>query len=222
MTADAPTRTRTRPLRTDHSTAPTRAALRAAGPLAVLSLIVFALALVLTGGDELALAVSPVGMASSLLGLASLIALVLGLVALHGRPELQRGAGAVGWTVAMIGTVMTAGGQWTQLFLLPGLAGPAPELASGGIGTLIAGYIASFVVLGAGWVMLGIALLRARGVSRGIAWAVIIGGLVCIAPLPARFVVVAVAASLLSRRDLGARGKALSADAGEVPESTPR
>ena len=166
----------------------------------MLSLIVFALALILTGGDELALAVSPVGMASSLLGLASLIALVLGLVALHDRPELRRGAGAVGWTVAMIGTVMTAGGQWTQLFPLPGLAGPAPELASGGIGTLIAGSIASFVVLDAGWVLPGIALLRARGVSRGIAWAVIIGGLVCIAPLPARFVVVAVAASLLSRR----------------------
>lgn len=118
MTTDAPARTRTRPPRTDQSTAPTRAALRASGPLAVLSLIVFALALILTGGDELALAVSPVGMASSLLGLASLIALVLGLVALHGRPELRRGAGAVGWTVAMIGTVMTAGGQWTQLFPL--------------------------------------------------------------------------------------------------------
>lgn len=77
MTTDAPARTRPHPLHTDQSTAPTRAALRASGPLAVLSLIVFALALILTGGDELALAVSPVGMASSLLGLASLIALVL-------------------------------------------------------------------------------------------------------------------------------------------------
>ena len=181
------------------SSLPARAAPAASGPLAVLSLLVFALALVLSGGDELALAVSPIGVTSSLLGLVALIALVLGLVALASRPELQRGAGAVGWTVAVIGTVLTAGGQWTQLFLLPGLAGPAPELAAGGIGTVVAGYIASFVVLGAGWLLVGIALLRAGGVPRSIAWAVIIGGLVCIAPLPARFVVVAVAASLLSR-----------------------
>lgn len=197
--------THTRPLsdRTAPSLTSTRSAtltaLRVSGPLAVLSLLVFAVALVLVGGDELALATSPIGVASSLVGLASLIALVLGLVALSGRPELQRGAGAVGWTVAVIGTVLTVGGQWTQLFLLPGLAGPAPELAAGGIGTVIAGYIASFVVLSAGWVLLGIALLRGRLVPRGIAWAVIIGGLVCVAPLPARFIVVAVAASLLAR-----------------------
>lgn len=177
-----------------------RQAAIASGPLAIVALLAFVGSLVVTGGDALELATSPFSIAASMVGVAALVALTIGLFTLLAdQPALHSGAGRVGWLIAATGTVLAAGGQWAQLFVLPGLAGPAPDLATDGIGSVVAGYIASYIVLGVGWLIVGIVLLRS-GTSKGLAWFLIIGAILCIPPLPVRFVFVAVAVSLLARR----------------------
>lgn len=178
-----------------------RQAAKASGPLGVIALISFIGSLVATGGDSLELATSPFSIAASVVGVTALIALTIGMFSTAAdQPVLQAGSGRVGWLIALIGTVLAAGGQWAQLFVLPGLAGPAPDLATNGIGSVVAGYIASYIVLGVGWLIVGITLLRSGSATKGIAWFLIVGAVLCIPPLPVRFVFVAVAVSLLARR----------------------
>ncbi len=182
-------------------TGTSRSAAIASGPLAGVALLAFIGSLVATGGDSLELATSPLSIAASILGLMALIALTIGVFSVAAdHPALQAGAGRVGWLVAATGTVLAAGGQWAQLFVLPGLAGPAPDLATNGIDSVVAGYITSYIVLGVGWLIVGITLLRAGTTSKGLAWFVIIGAILCVPPLPVRFVFVAVAVSLIARR----------------------
>lgn len=178
-----------------------RQAAKASGPLAVVALVSFIGSLVATGGDALELATSPLSIAASVVGVAALVALTIGMFSVAAdHPVLQSGPGRVGWLLAVVGTVLAAGGQWAQLFVLPGLAGPAPDLATNGIGSVVAGYIASYIVLGVGWMIAGITLLRTGAASKGLAWFLVLGGLLCITPLPVRFVFGAVAVSLLARR----------------------
>jgi hypothetical protein len=136
-----------------------------AGPAGAIGVVLFAVAIVMSGGDELEMATSPAGLGSTLAGLVALVLMGFGLMSLAVRyPELRRGFGQLAWFVAAIGTALVAGGQWTQLFALPGLARMAPELATNGIDTVQAGYITSFLVLAIGGVLLGIAL---RGAGAG-------------------------------------------------------
>ncbi|MGA8258092.1 MAG: hypothetical protein WB767_16105 [Nocardioides sp.] len=183
-----------------------RQAAKASGPLGVVALASFIGSLVATGGDSLELATSPLSIAASVLGVTALIALTIGMFSIAAdHPALHSGSGRVGWLIALIGTVLAAGGQWAQLFVLPGLAGPAPDLATNGIDSVVAGYIASYIVLGVGWLIVGITLLRSGAATKGLAWFLIIGAVLCIPPLPVRFVFVTVAVSLLARRT-AARG----------------
>ncbi len=188
--------------RTTTATADTsRQAAAASGPLAVAALVAFIGSLAATGGDALELATSPFSIVASVLGLTALVALTAGMFSVAtDQPMLQTGVGRVGWLIALVGTILAAGGQWAQLFVLPGLAGPAPDLATNGIGSVVAGYIASYIVLGVGWLVVGITLLRSGRTSKGLAWFVIIGAVLCVPPLPVRFAFVAVAVALLARR----------------------
>ena len=176
-----------------------RPAVLAAGPLGVLALVAFVAAIVVDGDDELVLATSELAIASSVAGLASLVLLIIGLFGVAIRvSSVRRGAGLVGWSIACVGTVLTAGGQWALLFVLPGLAGSAPDLAANGIGSVQAGYVVSFLVMAVGWLIVGITLLRADA-PRLASWLVLVGAVFCVAPLPSRFFLLAVAVSLLAR-----------------------
>lgn len=170
-----------------------------AGPASAVGVILFAVAIATSGGDELEMATSPAGLGSTLAGLVGLVLMGFGLVSLAVRhSELRRGFGLLAWYTAAAGTAMMIGGQWAQLFTLPGLARVAPELVTG-IDTVQAGYIASFLILAVGGVLLGIALRRA-GAGRLGSTLTIIGGVMMLAPLPARFVLLAIAVSVLARR----------------------
>lgn len=180
-------------------TDPWRPAALAAGPAGVLTIVAFVASIVLARGDELAMATSEVAIASSVIGLACLALLVLGMFSLAGSvAALRRGVGLLGWTIACVGTLLGAGGQWALLFVVPGLAGPAPELAINGIGTVTAGYIVSFVSMAVGWLIVGVVLLRSGAPKPG-SWLVVVGALLCVAPLPARFFMLAIAMSVLAR-----------------------
>jgi hypothetical protein len=176
-----------------------RAAALAAGPTALLALAL-TIAMIATGDSNAEIAGSPLAVASAVTGLASLILLAIALVGLLNRVDrLRSGAGLVGWVLALTGTIMTAGGQWELVFLLPGLSAAAPEIANSGLSSVTAGYMISFVLLGVGWITVAVMLLRA-GVARGAAWAILVGGLLCIAPLPVRWFLIATGVTIMSLR----------------------
>jgi hypothetical protein len=105
---------------------------------------------------------------------------------------------------ATIGTILVAGGYWSSVFVQPGLAHVAPGAVRDGIGSVTAGFVVSYLLMGLGWVLTAIALLRTRmlGVSG---WFVIVAALVAISPLPFRYLPIAVAVSVACGLRLGRR-----------------
>ena len=170
-----------------------------AGAAAVLALGSFVAAMVVAGEDDLE--TSPLATASSAL----LLVAVLGiggaaLAALSRLREASRGiAGAV---VAVVGTVLVAGGTWAALFVMPALAAEAPEVLDGELAGVVVGYIASYLVFSVGWVWTGIALLRARLVPTWLGVLTIVAGVAAFVPSPepARLLIIGIAASLLAGR----------------------
>jgi hypothetical protein len=178
---------------------PLRGAALVAGPTAVLSLV---LVIVAEGsGESMAeIAQSAGGVATGATGLLGLIFLAFALVGLREQTaRLRKGPGFAGWVLAMFGTIMAAGGAWDQVFLLPGLATAAPEIADSGLDTVLAGYLTSYALLGLGWVLVAVSLIRA-GTARAGAWVMLVGAVACLAPplLGVRWFILAVGVSLVA------------------------
>jgi hypothetical protein len=169
---------------------------RGAGPAAVAALVLFLAALVVHGDDVGAITRGPLGAVSNVLALASLLLVLCGLVAMvHRHAPLRDGAGSGAALLAGAGTVLVAGGAWAQLVLLPVLAVEAPRVANEGAGLLTAAYVGSFLVAGAGWLLVAVRL--GSEVRRGRRVLLIVGAVLFLAPLPARWFLLAVAVSLL-------------------------
>ena len=136
--------------------------------------------------------------------LAALLALALALVALHRVQEDRLGAfGPASAVVALLGTVLAAGGAWDSTFTVPYLADVAPEaLDRSTSGSLLAGYVASYLAFALGWAGFAVATLRARVLARGGAIALLVGALLAIlpAPTPIRVLVLAIAVAVLATR----------------------
>ena len=96
----------------------------------------------------------------------------------------------------MVGTTLAAGALWSQVFVVPRLAEAAPEVADEGAGSVLAGFLLSFLLFGVGWAVFGAATLRARVFPRWAVVLLIVGAVVSILPLPSRALVVEVAACL--------------------------
>jgi hypothetical protein len=198
----------------DVHTAPTAAATRPdrwrpafvlAGPAAIVSIVLVFAAAGSAGGDAVAMAGSGLGIASSLTALVALVAMVIGLAGLPSQaPTLRHGFGRIGWAVATIGTILTAGGYWSSLFVQPGLAHTAPDAVRHGLASVTAGFVVSYLVLGLGWALTAIALLRA-GLLRVSGWFLILAALIAITPLPFRYLPLAVAVSVACGLRLGRR-----------------
>ena len=168
----------------------------ASGPLAVASIVIeFS-----TGGSPEAMA-STTGIVAAVLALLAVVSLLIGLVALHAvQADRLPGPGLTGFLLAMVGAVMTAGGVWSSVFVVPGLAEAAPDVLETGIPSVVGGFIFSYTLLGIGGLLYGIATLRAGVIPRGSAILLIVGGVICLAPLPARYFLLAIAISLIARR----------------------
>lgn len=144
---------------------------------------------------------STAGVVAAVLAMAAVVSLLLGLIALHVRQaDRLPGPGLTGFLVAIVGAVMTAGGVWSSVFVVPGLAEVAPDLLETGIPSVMGGFIFSYALLGFGALMYGIATLRAGVLSRGLSILLIVGGVICLAPLPARYFLIAIAISLIAHR----------------------
>jgi hypothetical protein len=118
----------------------------AAGVLLVVTQLLGALAFVVVDGDPTRRARSALVGVNGLLTLLA-VYLLLGLVGLYAQQQAASGTlGLVGFLVAVLGTMLLAGGT------------------------------VSFGVLAVGWVLFGLASVRARGFPRDAALLLVIGG----------------------------------------------
>jgi hypothetical protein len=171
----------------------------AAGPATVLAVALLVIGLLTAG--EADLDTSPLAVASSALLLVALLGIGATALAVLARGR-ESGRGMAGAAVAVLGTVLVAGGAWAALFVLPALAAEAPDVLDRGLGSVVVGYIASYVVFTIGWVWTGVALLRYRQVPTWLGVLVAVGGALAFVPAPEAFrlLVIGVAASLVARR----------------------
>jgi hypothetical protein len=135
-----------------------------------------------------------------------LLLLAVALVALHALHARQAGSagrtGTAGFVLALIGTVLAAGGAWDSAFSVPYLAREAPAvLDQATSGSLLAGYLLSYLALAIGWGLFAVATLRARVLSRAGAIVTLVGAVFAILPSPTaiRVLPLAVGAALLTR-----------------------
>ena len=110
----------------------------------------------------------------------ALVLIGLGLVGLYLRQARQAGAlGLTGFVVAFLGGMMAAGSTWSETFFGAWLAQAAPELLdTDPTGVLLAGVLVSYVLFALGWLLFGLASLRAGVLARGAAILLMLGALV--------------------------------------------
>lgn len=162
---------------------------------ALLALLSFVLYLVIVGGGRLSeAATSAAFFLPSGAQLLALTLLLIALLALFARQFEAFGAlGFTGFVLALLGTTLAAGAAWSQVFVVPRLAEVAPTVADQGAGSVLAGFLLSYLLFGVGWLLFGVATLR-RGVFPR--WAVIlliVGAVISILPLPSRALIVQLA-----------------------------
>lgn len=167
-----------------------------AGPLALASIALE----FTTAGSPQGMA-SPVGLIAAVLAFLAVLGMLVGLIGLHTVQAQRSGTiGLTGLLVGGLGAVLTAGGVWTSIFVVPGLATAAPTVLETGLSTVLVGFVLSYGILGIGGLLTGIATLKAGVFSRSVAITMIVGGVLCLAPLPARYFMLAIAISIVAAR----------------------
>ena len=139
------------------------------------------------------------------------VLLLLGLVGLYARQSEAAGIlGLVGFVAALFGTVLALGAVWAQLFVAPSLAIEAPRvLDTEPRGALALGFTLTFLVfLPLGWLLFGIATLRARVYPRVAAIVLIVGAVIGGLPIPLTEIVLNVAVAWLGFVLFTGRGEA--------------
>lgn len=133
------------------------------------------------------------------LGSAALLG--LGLVGLYLRQEERFGAfGSFAFAIALLGTIAAAGGQWTYVFVVPHFAPVVPEMINESTGSVLAGFVLSYAVLALGWILFGLATLRAGVFPRWASLLVVAGAAIAFLPLPSRTLVLAIGVAILGLR----------------------
>ena len=84
--------------------------------------------------------------------------------------------------MAFLGTVLLVGALWFELFITPALAAEAPELVEEEL--VLPGFILMLLFGAVGWVLFGVATLRAGVYPRLAGLLLIVGGVIAFFPLP--------------------------------------
>ena len=153
----------------------------AAGPLAVAAgvLVVVAQLVMLPFDpkDHVATTRAPAFQLGGVVYLVGFVLLMLFLVASHEWLEERAGRlGTVATVVAVVGTMTLGGDLWFETFAVPWLADEAPDSLDTEPTVLLAlGAVSSYVLFAVGWVLYGVASLRAH-VPVAIAAVIILGG----------------------------------------------
>lgn len=180
-------RTRSATMETDGPRAPLA---RVAGPLTLLAgvlIVVQQLVLfsIVDRGQLLATLVNPRYGPSAVASFAALCGLAVALVAVYHWEARGVGTfGAIGFVAALVGTMFLAGDAWYEAFAAPWLVAVAPALlTTEPSGMMLSGALTSYALFSAGWVLFGLANLRARIFPRAIAAALIVSGIVGVSAL---------------------------------------
>lgn len=107
----------------------------------------------------------------------------LALVGLYARQATESGGlGLTSFVIASLGTALLIGALWAGAFLFPALAGLAPEsldaFEAAPSGTVAAGWISGEIIFVLGWILFGIASLRAKVFPSLAAWLLILATVV--------------------------------------------
>ncbi len=135
------------------------------------------------------------------------VLLPLGLVGLYVRQSEAAGPLGLGaFVVAFIETVLVAGFFWSSAFVAPILAVEAPQLLDV---RSLPGFFRSFIVFGLGWLLFGVATLRAGIYPRAPAVLLIVGSVLIVIRLPLTSIVLDAAVAwmgyvLFTGRDIAA------------------
>jgi hypothetical protein len=139
--------------------------------------------------------------------LAAMFALLVALTGLYGRQADATGRfGLIGYLTASLGTLLVAGDWWYEAFIGPVLRAQAPDLlATAPSGSILIGAALTSGIFGAGWVLFGLASIRAGVLPRAATVLMTVGGVTGIIALIAPFQVpLAVAVGWLGLWLLGA------------------
>jgi hypothetical protein len=168
-----------------------------AGPLAAASVALVIAAEITSPGM-----LNPLGTAGAVAGLLAGIALVVGTVGLHLRHRHpQTASGDVPFLIMLAGSVLAAGGMWDQVFTLPVLAANAPQLLQQAHPSVLAGFLLSYGILGAGAMSWAISMRRHQQLAKSSVRWLIAGSIICFTPLPTRFFLLAIAISIVAARN---------------------
>lgn len=130
--------------------------------------------------------------------LGSTVLLGIAAVGLFLHQEGRLGSlGVAGFVVALVGTMLAAGGQWTYVFVLPYFAEAVPEMLNESSGTVVAGFVLSYATLSLGWLMFGLASRKTGLLPRRGVIVMMVGAAIALIPLPSRTLILSLAVAYL-------------------------
>lgn len=164
---------------------------RIAAPIAIVAgalVIITRLVIILTvpAGDELeAYVLTATHAINSVASIVAFALLLFALIAAYDREARTAGMlGVIAVGAAIIGTVFMAGDWWYEAFAVPRIAEVAPEVVDTFVGgRVLTGGLSSFALFGIGWLLFGVASLRARVFPAAISIAILAGGLLSGVPV---------------------------------------
>ena len=164
---------------------------RISAPMALLAgaLVAVTRSVILLAPGELdafkAYVLSPTHAVNGVLSIVAFALLILAAVAAYDRMARPAGwLGVIALGAAIVGTVFMAGDWWDEAFAVPRIAEVAPEAIETFVGgRLLIGGLSSFALFGIGWVLFGVASLRAHVYPRAISIAILVGGLLSSVPI---------------------------------------
>jgi hypothetical protein len=164
---------------------------RSAAPLAIIAgaLVVVTRLVMLTVPTDIdglmVYVLTPVWSVTSIAQIVAFAMLVVALVATYDVQAREAGVlGLIAVGAAILGTVFMAGDWWYEAFAVPRMAEVDPSvMVDFAQGRLLFGGLLSFALFGIGWLLYGIASVRARVFPSAISWAIAAGGLVSAVPI---------------------------------------
>ena len=123
------------------------------------------------------------------LALGAMFALLVALTGLYARQAHATGRlGLIGYLTASLGTLLIAGDWWYEAFIGPVLRAEAPEvLATAPGGSIILAAALTTAAFASGWLLFGLASVRAGVLPRAGAVLMTVGGVAAILALIAPF-----------------------------------
>jgi hypothetical protein len=168
---------------------------RLAGPIALSAGVLICVAQVgmfatLDIDDRRAALSNPLFVASMVAFFVGLSLLLLALVATYEAQAHRAGRfGLVAFGAAFAGTIFLAGNHWFDTFAAPWIADAAPELLAAPVDhpVLTTAALVSYALFAAGWVLYGVASMRARLYPLAISVGIVVGAAMGFLALSAPF-----------------------------------